>query len=202
MKSISEWYDEIYREHGAYLEKLARSLLKDKHYAEDIVQDTFEYLLLNYEEAKTKHNMRAYLTAILRKKIMTRNQLFFHEREVELDLEHVPTVEENYGDSFRDGLPGELTDEERDILCLFYDYGYTHKEIGKLLGCSPFASSMRLLRARLRYKDLVGEDGQPDKKRKRTAKEAPKENIQEKSEERCYNPEASTNIKDRRCDDV
>lgn len=96
VKSNAEWYDEIYREHSEFLERIARRLLKDKEYAEDIVQDTFEYVLYHFEEVRSVQNVRQYLTAILKNKIMTRNQLLFQEREIELDEQYTASQEDIY----------------------------------------------------------------------------------------------------------
>lgn len=197
MKSNAEWYDEIYREHADYLEQIARRLLKDKAYAEDIVQDTFEHVLYHFEEVRSAQNVRPYLTAILKNKVMTRNQLLFQEREIELDEQYTAAQEDVYGYPFRDELPEGLSDEEKDILCLFFDYQYSHREIGRFFGCSPLASGMRLMRAKLHYKELKSAPVEElFKKRQR------KENRQKNSDEPCYNSELSTNSEDRRCDDV
>ena len=197
VKSNAEWYDEIYREHSEFLERIARRLLNDKEYAEDIVQDTFEYVLYHFEEVRSVQNVRQYLTAILKNKIMTRNQLLFQEREIELDEQYTASQEDIYGYPFRDELPEGLSDEEKDILCLFFDYQYSHREIGRFFGCSPLASGMRLMRAKLHYKELKSAPAEELLKKRQRKEKIPKNN-----DEPCYNMNSLTKETDRRCNDV
>lgn len=53
--------------------------------------------------------------------------------------------------SFRDSLPRQLTADEKDLLCMYYELRLSHREIGRLLGISEAASRMRLIRARDSY---------------------------------------------------
>lgn len=180
MGPVTEWYDELDRKHRKELELTARQLLKDKEYAEDIVQETFEELLKQYETLDHESNLRYWLLKVLRNKIMSHNQLAFLDREVELVPEHEPSAEDLYGNSFLEQLPEGLKDHEKLILYLRIEAGYSHEQIGKRLGCTAFASGMRFLRAKLRCKEL----------------------LEENFERTSYNLDASTKEKNRRCNDV
>ena len=71
---------------------------------------------------------------------------------MEQPLEELSAVSEaGYEPAFRDSLPRQLTEVEKDLLCMFYEMQLSHREIGQILGIPEAASRMRLIRARNSY---------------------------------------------------
>ena len=136
-------------------------------------------MLKQYETLDHESNLRYWLLKVLRNKIMSHNQLAFQEREVELVPAYEPSVEDTYFDSFCEHLPEGLKEDEKRILYLRIEVGCSHEQSGQLIGCSAFACGMRFLRAKQRCRKLM----------------------EEEFKKKSYNLDASTKIKDRRCND-
>ena len=119
---------------------------------EHMVQETFQTLLEKRDDPKiTSHeNLKGWLVITLRNKIASEMQRKWHRMEQPL-TEVTAGAETCYEPSFRDSLPRQLTKEEKDILCMYYEVQLSHREIGKILGISEAASRMRLIRARSSY---------------------------------------------------
>lgn len=86
----------------------------------------------------------------LRNKIATELQRKWHQVEQPL-TERSAITESDCEISFRDSLPRQLSEEEKDLLCMYYEAQLSHREIGHILGISEAASRMRLIRARSSY---------------------------------------------------
>ncbi len=123
-----------------------------RSFADDMIQETFQTLLEKRDDPKvTEHkNLRGWLVITLRNKIATEMQRKWHH--VEQPLTEMSAVTEiGYEPSFRDSLPRQLSVEEKDLLCMYYEAQLSHRDIGRLLGISEAASRMRLIRARSSY---------------------------------------------------
>lgn len=117
-----------------------------------MVQETFQTLLEKRSDPKVAQhpNIQAWLVVTLRNKIASELQRKW--RHVEQPLaEDLSVAGPDCEPSFRDSLPRQLSEQEKDILCLFYELQLSHQEIGQLLGISDGASRMRLIRARNNY---------------------------------------------------
>lgn len=121
-------------------------------FADDMVQETFRTLLEKRDDPKVANheNLQGWLIITLRNKIASEMQRRW--RYMEQPLEELSAVSEaGYEPAFRDSLPRQLTEDEKDLLCMFYEMQLSHREIGQILGISEAASRMRLIRARNSY---------------------------------------------------
>lgn len=143
---------ELYETEYPILFRIACASGLGRGFADDMVQEIFQTLLEKRDDPKiTSHeNLKGWLVITLRNKIASEMQRKWHRMEQPL-TEVTAGAETCYEPSFRDSLPRQLTKEEKDILCMYYEVQLSHREIGKILGISEAASRMRLIRARSSY---------------------------------------------------
>ena len=149
----------LYREHGTALYRLAYRLTGTPQDAEDVVHDVFVGLpeaLKRYEERGSFTSWRKRVTARV---ALMRLRARKRRREVALEatLPAVDPPSEPASMALRvavDALPDLL----RSVLVLKEIEGYSHAEVGELLGISTGASRVRLNRA-MRLLRKILEDG-------------------------------------------
>ncbi len=149
----------LYTRFGASLYRLAYRLTGSPDDAEDVVHDVFVGLpeaLRHYEE---RGNLAAWLKRVTARVALMRLRQRGRRREVALDATLSagdPSADEQHT-ALRaavDALPHPL----RCVLVLKEIEGYSHAEVGDLLGISAVASRVRLNRAMKRLRKVL-EDG-------------------------------------------
>src|SRR5947208_8673973 len=149
----------LYRAHGAALYRLAYRLTGTPQDAEDVVHDVFVGLpeaLGRYEE---RGSFAGWLKRVTARVALMRLRTRTRRREVTLDAtlpadQRPADVESEALRSAIDALPDQL----RSVLVLKEVEGYSHAEVGELLGISEGASRVRLNRAMRRLRKSL-EDG-------------------------------------------
>jgi len=134
--------------------RIAYNYTRNKHDAEDILQDVF-LQLLKAPPFESQAHFKAWLIRVTINK--AKNLLKASSKKRTLPLEaaqnkFVPTTER-----FLD-LIENLNKKERILLYLFYFEGYTAKEIADMLKIKERAVLMRLSRARAKLKTILKED--------------------------------------------
>lgn len=152
----------LYRRHGEMVYHVAYRFLASENDAEDVLQDVFAGLpeaLRRYEERNRfefwlkRLAVRAALMLLRSRKRRGEERLpevggpRSRDPDAQTVAEYVAT---------REALR-QLTAEQRAVLMLKQVEGYTHAEIGQLLGISESASAGRLHRALRKLWDLLGE---------------------------------------------
>lgn len=156
MESVQDWFNAIYKEHYKRLLKTAVRIVKDQELAEDIVQNTFETLLLNYEKVRGYENIWGWLSRTLANKAMNEITRASNKREVSIETGHIPAANDPYEpDDLLSVMPPGLSEEDRRILYLRFEMGLHHAEIAEELGCSVEASRVRLARAKTHCQELL-----------------------------------------------
>mgnify|MGYP003254714624 FL=1 len=143
---------ELYETEYPTLFRIACASGLGRSFADDMVQESFQALLERRDDPKVAEheNLRGWLVITLRNKIATELQRKW--RHVEQPLTEISAITETSCEpSFRDSLPRQLTVDEKDLLCMYYELRLSHREIGRLLSISEAASRMRLIRARDSY---------------------------------------------------
>jgi RNA polymerase sigma-70 factor (ECF subfamily) len=149
----------LYRAHGGDLYRLAYRLTGTRHDAEDVVHDVFVGLpeaLGRYEE---RGSFIGWLKRVTARVALMKLRRGTRRREVALEatLPAVDPPPDTAGTALQvavDGLPDPL----RSVLVLKEIEGYSHAEVGELLGISAGASRVRLNRAMRRLRKTL-EDG-------------------------------------------
>ena len=149
----------LYRTHGAVLYRLAYRLTGTPQDAEDVVHDVFVGLpeaLARYEE---RGKLTSWLKRVTARVALVRLRARTRRREVGIEAT-LPTAApplDSASMALRaavDALPNPL----RAVLVLKEIEGYSHAEVGELLGISAGASRVRLNRAMRRLRTTL-EDG-------------------------------------------
>ncbi len=153
---FGSWVDE----HGPALYRVAFRLVGDRHEAEDLVQDAFRSAWLGRESFDAARSSRAWLLAILRRRVVDR----WRKRKLpevtsgELDYDHgtydpLPGRDE-YSDEMQRAL-AQLPDVLRETLLLVAVGELTHQEAADLLGIPLGTVLSRVNRARSRLRELL-----------------------------------------------
>lgn len=150
------WVDD----HGPALYRVAFRLVGDRHESEDIVQDAFRSAWLGRESFDAARSPRAWLLAILRRRVVDR----WRKRKLpevtagDLDFDHgtfdpAPGHDE-YSDEMQRAL-AQLPDALRETLLLVAVGELTHQEAADLLGVPLGTVLSRVNRARGRLRELL-----------------------------------------------
>jgi len=147
--SVDEYADRLYR----FILKSVR----DTHFAEDIVQDSFERLWKNVSQVNNE-KVKSYLFTTAYHAMIDRIR---KEKRVTL-LETLPyeheTTQTGYSDA-RECLNeavNRLPEVQRSVLILRDFEGYTYEEIGELTGLSESQVKVYIYRARVFLKNFIG----------------------------------------------
>ena len=149
----------LYREHGVAAYRLAYHLTGTREDAEDVVHDVFVGLpeaLRRYEE---RGRLESWLKRVVARVALMRLRQLGRRREVSLDaVAGHPSPEASADQATLHDAVAALPDPLRAVLVLKEIEGYSHAEVGALLGISAGASRARLLRAITRLRRTLGED--------------------------------------------
>lgn len=70
MSEQNQWFIELYREHSSRLFKQAYYVLRDRHLAEDLVEEAFLILLYKQKDLLTHPNIGGWLSQTLKHLIL------------------------------------------------------------------------------------------------------------------------------------
>ena len=153
-KAAHQWFCDIYNAHHKALMDSAYFVLKNVQLAEDLVQDVFMTLLLNYQELQQHPNIAGWLVVSLSNKIGSEFQKARYRRETPLEYHReIPVRDEPF--DFAGLLPEGLTEKEKKILIQYFEIGLGFDEIAALEHCTVRACRMRLYRARNHCQQLL-----------------------------------------------
>jgi RNA polymerase sigma-70 factor (ECF subfamily) len=126
---------------------VAYSILRDPQEAEDAVQETMELAWRSWEALRDPSKRSAWLRQIcVRRAIRTRRRLLPRLWLAETgSAAHRQTPEDPDLDLDR-GFR-RLTRQQRAVVTLHYEYGYTLDECAALIGCQPGTARSHLARA-------------------------------------------------------
>lgn len=149
-----EWLDAIYRKYRKATYSTAYHLSGNTETAEDITQEAFAVLARRYDEVKNHPNIKRWLAKTVANLFANESRRAYHDREVALKPEHVPTVEDAYFQDLASSFPPGLSENDRELLRLCFEKQLSQEEIAARLGCNVGEFRVRLSRAKLRYRKL------------------------------------------------
>jgi RNA polymerase sigma-70 factor (ECF subfamily) len=133
-------------------------LVKDKHVAEDIVQETFLRAWKSLDSLKDPKAAKSWLITILRRE----NARRFERKQFDLvDMDDVPLEDEGLSNETEiehrelRKLMAELNEEYREPLMLQILFGYSGDEIAEQLDLNKNTVMTRLFRARNQLKESL-----------------------------------------------
>ncbi len=133
---------------------LSARILQDRQLAEEVVQDTFVDLVEKASQIQHREALVPWVRRVAVNHCLMRLRSPWHARRSEMedaDLEIPPTADSDL--EWMAQIPsleralGVLSDEARTVVWLHDVEGYTHKEIGELMGKTASFSKSQLARA-------------------------------------------------------
>jgi RNA polymerase sigma-70 factor (ECF subfamily) len=152
----------LYTRYGARLMAVAYRLLFSAQDAEDVLHDVFVGLpeaLRRYDERGT---LEAWLKRVTARVALTRLRQEHAGRQVSIDSATLPTpssIDHDAAITLRSAVAA-LPPSLRSVLVLKEIEGFTHAEIGEMLGISTGASEVRLHRAHRLLRTALSEGEQ------------------------------------------
>lgn len=155
MPRHEDWFDMLYRENAARLFKQAYYVLRDRHLAEDLVEETFLILLSKKDEICNHPNIAGWLSITLKNLIYDELKSAKHRLEIPLTYDEPGAHEDTYHFPLADVLPKGLLPSEREILVLLYEQDLSYEQIAERLNISVLCCRTRAHRAKKHYRALV-----------------------------------------------
>jgi len=125
---------------------VAYSILRDAQEAEDAVQETMELAWRSWDALRDPSKRSAWLRQIcVRRAIQTRRRLLPRLWLADTSNLHGEPPEDP--DLDLDRGYRRLTRQQRAVVTLHYEYGYTLDECAELIGCQPGTARSHLARA-------------------------------------------------------
>lgn len=150
LTAFEELYAALAGEVGNYL----RSLVRDHHRAEDLLQETFLQVHRARHTYLPGKPVRPWVYAIARNVFLmserARRRRHAHEQLAEEELPELPvpaSVGAWEGQSDLGSLLAQLPEKTREVLMLHHVAGLSFKEVGQVLGLSEGAAKVRAHRA-------------------------------------------------------
>lgn len=168
----------LYEEHKRRIYKISYSILKNKHDAEDAVDEVMINVINNVEKF-VQSNGNEILAQLV---IYTRNAAIniYNAKKRrgahEVSYTYINEEGETENIDIEDNGPGadevllrkenseivakyvkQLTFEQQDVIMLVFTLGYSNVEAAKVLGISPNAVGMRLYKAKKKLLELGGD---------------------------------------------
>ena len=143
---------ELYKRYSGVLFSICLRYSPNKTEAEDNLQDAFITIFNKAEQFKEKGSFEGWI-----KRITVNTVLQKYRKQKVFDIKDEGQIEDTIDDDIVDeGLPldyllgiiQELPDQYRLVFSMYVMDGYSHKEIGEMLGISNGTSKSNLARAR------------------------------------------------------
>lgn len=160
MGKNAEWLEMQYRRYKVSLLKVAVIKLENYEIAEEIVHEVFWRLLLERRKGTVIQYPGKWMFTVLDYLIKNEIRRAKYRYEVPLEVDCVPVAEQDPEENLKLEyiLPAGLKDHDREILILYYEENWSHKEIAEYYGCGEHSSHMRLHRAKENCKKLMLSD--------------------------------------------
>ena len=144
-----------------HLRAFARSLVKNRDRADDLVHDTVVRALTAAHRFEPGTNLKSWMFTILRNQFY--NDVRKNKPILSLDIPTMPAPSVPAGqeahlelDDFRRAF-WQLGDDKREVLILVGASGRSYEEAAKVCGCAQGTIKSRVSRARLELRNILGE---------------------------------------------
>ena len=159
-KDVAAFAELIHR-HEAPLLSLIRYEVEDKSYQDDIFQETLLKVWLNLDKLKEADKFKPWLYSIARNECKNYLRKKLTKKET-YESENMEFYMNKYGRQIRDGRYNlvrealdNVSDEDRQLINLFYYYGLSVKEISKYMDCPEGTVKRKLHYARNHLRDRI-----------------------------------------------
>ena len=147
-------------EHIPRLRRYARALVRDRHSADDLVQDTLERAWNKFHLWRSGSDLRAWLFTVMHNVFV--NEMRRARNQIEQSMEEVPevAVRATQGDALElaqvDRILHTLPAEQREVLLLIAVEQMSYDEVSRVLSVPIGTVMSRLSRARERMRVAMG----------------------------------------------
>ena len=136
---------------------VAFNICKNKHDAEDVVQDTFIQYLSHKKDFQSEQHIRAWIIRVAINKAKNKNNLFFRRNSLPLeDYMETLTFESDESYELFEAVM-KLPEKYRIVIHLFYYEDYSVQEIADILKITQTNVKVRLSRGRLSLRKTLKE---------------------------------------------
>ncbi len=136
---------------------VAFNICKNKHDAEDVVQDTFIQYLSHKKDFQSEEHIRAWIIRVAINKAKNKNNLFFRKNSLPLeDYINTLTFESDETQELFETVM-KLPKKYRIVIHLFYYEDYSVQEIANILKITQSNVKVRLSRGRLLLRKTLKE---------------------------------------------
>jgi RNA polymerase sigma factor (sigma-70 family) len=143
---VAPGFDAAVHAESGRLFAVAYAILRDPQEAEDAVQETMELAWRSWDALRDPSKRSAWLRQIcVRRAIRARRRLL--PRLWLADTSTVPAQPSEEPDMDLDRCYRRLTRQQRAVVTLHYEYGYSLDECAALIGCQPGTARSHLARA-------------------------------------------------------
>ena len=157
LRPSSAHFDQVVRAYSSELFQYASWLTRDRHRAEDILQEAFTRAWKSWDQVNDESGRRSWLYTIVRNEFLRDTGRSSARREEPEDDEPVDVpdgIDFTIGVELRDML-ARLPEKYLEPLLLQNLVGMSCEEIGAVMGLTAGATMTRLTRARLALHDLM-----------------------------------------------
>jgi len=148
-------YENTVTEYSSMVYRLAFSQMKNKSDADDVFQDVFFRYIRKKPDFDSKEHQKAWFIRVTINCCKSMYTSAWRRRVVSLD-ESIPYITEEQNNILRE--LNKLPKKYLAIIHLFYYESMSIEEISKVIGKSPSAVKMRLVRARNMLKEILKEE--------------------------------------------
>lgn len=160
----------LYKRYFSFAMSLCMRYSRDKYEAMQIVNDSYMKVLRNIREFDSSKSFRSWYGRILinsavdnyRRNLKHSSHLQI-SNEMEADEEQEPSISAELSVNELLSLFNRLPDNHRLTFNLYEIEGYSHEEIGQILGISPSTSRSNLSRAKKMLRELYKKNFNPEK---------------------------------------
>ncbi len=160
----------LYKRYFSFAMSLCMRYSRDKYEAMQIVNDSYMKVLRNIREFDSSKSFRSWYGRILinsavdnyRRNLKHSSHLQI-SNEMEADEEQEPSISAELSVNELLSLFNRLPDNYRLTFNLYEIEGYSHEEIGQILGISPSTSRSNLSRAKKMLRELYKKNFNPEK---------------------------------------
>lgn len=162
----------IQKKYGTLMRKIAREILDDWQFTEDVTQEVLWKLISQHRDRAElpPDQLKNYLCTAVKNtavnmakqtgRLKKREEHWLNQRPLTMDAVDMEAFRDQYGfgPDVEEILRG-MDNVDRDILGLMYGQGFSRKETAEIVGLSDEAVKKRLQRAKVKIKAAVEKEG-------------------------------------------
>lgn len=165
---------DLYETYGTQLLRGAVILVKDISLAEDVIQEVFMAMYLNYDKFRKEAKISTYLYRIMINKC--REKLRKKWYTLRVDMKSLENIKVSSHDDQESNIVNsiditeqicKLTRKYREVIVLYYYHGIPIKEISDILNISESNVKIRMKRGREKLKVYLKEESENDRERRK-----------------------------------